>query len=278
VPTPARARRVLRRDRRGPSRPASAKAQPKGKLRWHRLGLFVLACLAVVAVAFYVDLPAAEPLRKANPATTALIDTRAREARELGRVARRNQHWVPLGRISPWLVDAVVNSEDARFYLHNGVDPIEMGRAAETALAQGHLGRGASTLTQQLAKNLWLGEERSVLRKLRELLLARRLEALGKDRILELYLNIAEWGDGIYGADAAARVWFKKPASQLLPEEGAVLAAMLPAPRKRNPARPSVHLRRRAYAVLHLFQVYGQLSPDDFAQAREGLVRIVGPP
>jgi monofunctional biosynthetic peptidoglycan transglycosylase len=247
-------------------------------VRWGRAASIVLATLAAVVVAFYVDLPSAEPLRKSNPPTTALIDTRAREAREQGHAARRNQHWVPLNRISPWLLDAVVNSEDARFYLHGGVDPIELGRAAETALERGHLGRGASTLTQQLAKNLWLGEERSLLRKLKEVLLARRLEALGKDRILELYLNVVEWGDGIYGADAASRVWFKKPASQLLPEEAAVLAAMLPAPRKRNPSRPSARLRQRAHAVLRLYQTYQQLSPDAVGQARAALTRIVGPP
>jgi monofunctional biosynthetic peptidoglycan transglycosylase len=259
-----------------PGTMAKAKA-PRG-VRSGRVALIVLACLAVVAVAFYVDLPSAEPLRRANPTTTSLIETRAREAREQGRVARRNQHWVPLNRISPWLLDAVVNSEDARFYLHGGIDPIELGRAAETALERGRLGRGASTLTQQLAKNLWLGEERSLLRKLKEVLLARRLEALGKDRILELYLNVAEWGEGIYGADAAARVWFKKPAAQLLPEEAAVLAAMLPAPRKRNPSKPSLRLRQRAYAVLRLYQVYQQITPEAAAQARGALSRVIGPP
>jgi monofunctional biosynthetic peptidoglycan transglycosylase len=241
------------------------------------VALVTVVCLGLACLAFYVDLPSAASLKAANPQSTALIETRAREAREAGRVARRNQHWVPLHRISPWLIDAVVNSEDARFYLHDGIDEVELSKAVDAAWENGHLGRGASTLTQQLAKNLWLGEERSLLRKLKEVLLARRLEKLGKDRILELYLNVAEWGDGIYGADAAARVWFKKPASQLLPEEAAVLAAMLPAPRKRSPTRPSKKLRRRAYEILHLFQVYAQLSPDEVAQARSALAGIVGP-
>jgi monofunctional biosynthetic peptidoglycan transglycosylase len=241
------------------------------------VALVTVVCIGLTALAFYVDLPSAGPLKDSNPTTTAMIETRAREAREAGRAARRNQHWVPLHRISPWLIDAVVNSEDARFYLHDGIDEVELEKAAETAWENGKLGRGASTLTQQLAKNLWLGEERSLLRKLKEVILARRLEKLGKDRILELYLNVAEWGDGIYGADAAARVWFKKPASQLLPEEAAVLAAMLPAPRKRNPQKPSKSLRRRAYEVLHLYQVYAQLPPEEVAQARVALAGIVGP-
>ncbi|HEY2029315.1 MAG TPA: monofunctional biosynthetic peptidoglycan transglycosylase [Myxococcales bacterium] len=275
---PARARRTHRRTHRV-ARDAPKAAGPKQRrFRAGRLGLAVLLCLAGGALAFYLSLPSVAALEKTNPKTTALIEARAAEAREHGRAARRNQHWVPLGRISPWLVNAVVNSEDARFYLHDGIDPIEIGRAAETAFERGRLGRGASTLTQQLAKNLWLGEERSLLRKLKEVVLAHRLEALGKDRILELYLNVVEWGDGIYGADAASRVWFKKPASQILPEEAAVLAAMLPAPRKRNPARPSARLRQRSYEILRLFQVYKELPPEGVEQAREALSGLVGPP
>src|SRR5262249_24510159 len=157
-----------------------------------------------------------------------------------------------LARISLWLQRAVVNSEDARFYEHDGIDLTQTGIALESAVERGQLGRGASTLTQQLAKNLWLGEQRSLWRKLGEAVLARRLEKLGKSRILELYLNVAEWGDGMYGADAAARVWFHKPAAQLQPEEAAVMAAMLPAPRKRSPLRPLPRLRERAREILDL--------------------------
>src|SRR5205823_5776695 len=138
------------------------------------------------------------------------------------------------------------------------------------------LGRGASTLTQQLAKNLWLGEERSLLRKAREYFLAKRLETLGKDRILEIYLNVVEWGDGIYGADAAARVWFHKPAAEITPREAAVLAAMLPAPRKRNPRKPSRHLRERAQQILELYGTYRQLSAEELQAARERLRAMLG--
>jgi monofunctional biosynthetic peptidoglycan transglycosylase len=225
----------------------------------------VLAPLAVIG-AFWISLPSAEPLRRSNPASTALIDAR------FARKHRRNQHWVRLSQISPYLRQAVVNSEDARFFQHHGVDVVETGVAIEAAVEEGHLVRGASTLTQQLAKNLWLGEERSLWRKAKEYFLARRLETLGKARILELYLNVAEWGEGIYGADAAARVWFGKPASDLRPEEAAVLAAMLPAPRKRNPRRPSAALRRRAEEVLELFAVYKQLSAGEVAEAKSRLL------
>jgi monofunctional biosynthetic peptidoglycan transglycosylase len=228
----------------------------------------ILFCLLALAGLFWVTLPSAEPLRRGNPASTALIKARAEEAREQGRPARFNQHWVPLNRISPWLQRAVVNSEDARFFEHDGIDVEQTKIALTTAVEEGHFQRGASTITQQLAKNLWLGEQRTLWRKLREVILARRLEKLGKERVLELYLNVVEWGDGIYGADAAARVWFGKPASDLLPEESAILAAMLPAPLKRNPLHPSKALRKRAYEVLRLYWGYQELSDDEYAEAR----------
>ena len=228
----------------------------------------IFFCLLAGAGSLWTTLPSAAPFRRGNPSTTALIEARAEEAREQGRAARRNQHWVPLTRISPWLQLAVVHSEDARFFEHDGIDVEQTKIALTTAVEDGHFHRGASTITQQLAKNLWLGEERTLWRKLREVILARRLENLGKLRVLELYLNIAEWGDGIYGADAAARVWFEKPASELLPEESAILAAMLPAPRTRNPLRPSKALRKRAHEVLQLYYMYQELSHDELVQAR----------
>jgi monofunctional biosynthetic peptidoglycan transglycosylase len=204
------------------------------------------------------------------------MEARAAEARAKGRTSRRAWLPVPLGQVSPWLRDAVVNSEDARFYLHHGIDLVETQAALDRALDEGKLGRGASTLTQQLAKNLWLGEERSLLRKAREAALANRLEALGKERILELYLNVVEWGDGVYGAEAAARTWFHVAAADLSPEQAAVLAAMLPAPRKRSPRHPSARLHRRAEQVLELYGVYHQLPKAELQQARLRLRTLLG--
>ena len=240
-----------------------------------RVGL-ALFFLLFAAALFWVTLPSARRFQTANPATTALIEARAREAKDKGRPARRNQHWVPIGAISPWLQRAVVNSEDARFFEHDGIDVEQTKIAFSSAVEDGHFGRGASTITQQLAKNLWLGEERTLWRKVREAFLARRLETLGKRRILELYLNVAEWGDGIYGAHAAARVWFGKPASDLWPEEAAILAAMLPAPRKRNPREPSRALRKRARQILTLYALNNELTPDELTEARwrlDGILR-----
>ncbi len=275
---PTRARPRARRARSPRSARSAAAPRPaaRRRVRWGRVALVAFFCCAAVAAAFWLSLPSADPLRTAPPQTTALQAARFREAAARGRAARRIQRWVPIAGISNYLREAVVNSEDARFYDHDGFDAVETTAALTKALEEGRLGRGASTLTQQLAKNLWLGEERSLLRKLREVLLARRLEALGKERVLELYLNVVEWGDGVWGADAAARTWFDKPASQLLPEEAAVLAAMLPAPRQRNPRHPSARLRERAAQVLELFGLYRQLPPAELAAARERLKALLG--
>jgi len=250
----------------------AAEVRPRQVAHW---AAFTLVCFGCLGGLFWLTLPSAEPLRRGNPATTALIEARMQEARKRGGAGRRNQHWVPLDRISIWLIRSVVNSEDARFFEHDGIDEKQTRIALTTALEDGRLGRGASTITQQLAKNLWLGEERTLWRKLREAILARRLEALGKRRVLELYLNVAEWGDGVYGADAAARYWFQKSAAELQPEEAAVLAAMLPAPRKRNPTRPTPALRKRAREILRLYSMYGELSPDELGEARWGLQAIL---
>ena len=239
-----------------------------------RAGLALLFLLGAAGL-FWITLPSAKRLRTTNPASTALIEARAREAKERGRPPRRNQHWVPLSHISPWLQRAVVNSEDARFFEHDGIDMEQTKIALTSAVEDGRFTRGASTITQQLAKNLWLGEERTLWRKAREAILARRLETLGKPRILELYLNVVEWGDGIYGADAAARVWFGKSAAVILPEEAAVLTAMLPAPLKRNPWRPSPALVKRSFEVLRLYGMYGELTPEELADARWRLETIL---
>ena len=242
------------------------------------IGAAVVLAVCAGLLAFFATLPSVEPLRKTNPSSTALMDARAEDAKAHHHAVKKAWKWVPLSRISPWLQKAVVNSEDARFFDHDGIDMVETETALEKAAERHKLGRGASTISQQLAKNLWLGEDRSLWRKVREAALARKLETLGKERILELYLNVAEWGDGVYGAEAASRYWFHKPASSLLPEEAALLTAMLPAPRARNPKHPSEQLRRRAFAVLRLYALYGQLTPDQVAEARKYLGEMVTGP
>ena len=170
-----------------------------------------------------------------RPRTTAFIERYRAEQQERGLDDAVAWQWVPMSQISPHLARAVVAAEDMEFFSHGGFSTHEMRAAAEEALEGGRL-RGASTITQQLARNLWLSPSRNPLRKLEEAVLTRQLEAeLDKQRILELYLNVVELGPGIYGAEAAARHYFEKPAARLDEWEAALLAASLPRPASWNP-------------------------------------------
>src|SRR5438270_894072 len=182
------------------------------------------ACLCYI----YLTLPDVRPLRTSNPSTTAFIELRAREARARGATPRRVQQWIPYRSISRNLTRAVLVAEDDAFWQHEGVDVEQLQESFEADWASGRFLRGGSTITQQLAKNLYLSPSRNPLRKLKELIIARRLEAeLDKARILELYLNEIEWGDGIYGAEAAARTYFHSGAANLGPAQAAILAGAI---------------------------------------------------
>jgi len=199
----------------------------------------------------YLTLPDVRPLARVNPRTTAFIELRTEEARRAGRDERRAWRWVPYARIAPSLRRAVVAAEDGAFWTHRGIDPDEIEASLRANLPRGRVPRGASTITQQLAKNLYLSPSRDPVRKLRELFIARRLEAeLPKRRILEIYLNVIEWGRGVYGAEAAAYRYFRKPASALAPAEAALLAGAIVNPRVLNPAQPSTGLRWRQRLIL----------------------------
>jgi monofunctional glycosyltransferase len=210
-------------------------------------GTLAVAAVAFAAGAFlYLSLPDVRPLRTENPQTTAFMELRAREAEKAGKKPRKVQQWVAYERISPSLKRAVIVAEDAAFFSHEGVDYDELEKSFEDSWKSGKRMRGGSTITQQLAKNLYLSPSRNPVRKVEELLIARRLEVeLSKRRILELYLNVIEWGDGIWGAEAAARSYFQKPASALDADESALLAASIINPRRYSPARPSKFLLRR---------------------------------
>jgi monofunctional biosynthetic peptidoglycan transglycosylase len=208
------------------------------------------ALIALVAIAFgcaayiYLTLPDVRSLRTSNPSTTAFMELRAREARAKGVTPRRVQRWVSYARISPHLKKAVLVAEDSAFWQHDGIDYEQLKESMEVNLARGEFVRGASTITQQLAKNLYLSPSKNPIRKLRELVIARRLEAeLSKQRILEIYLNVIEWGDGIWGAEAAAVTYFRKSAADLGPQEAAMLAASIRNPRLFSPAQPTARLR-----------------------------------
>jgi monofunctional biosynthetic peptidoglycan transglycosylase len=233
--------------------------------------LAFFAALVLLLIYEVVTFPRVWRLKDANPETTAMIEIRAQEARERGEQPRRIQQWVPLDRISPNLERAVIAGEDTNFMTHHGFDYDAIQKAwdqaqrdaAKEAKEAGEdqsswippmpsFKRGASTITQQLAKNLYLSSERSFIRKAREAAITYFIERnLTKRRILELYLNNIEWGDGIYGAEAAARTYFGKSAANLTPQEAAFLSAIIPNPRTEfNPKLHPQRVARRQRIIL----------------------------
>ena len=205
----------------------------------------------VTAVYIYLTLPDVRTLRASNPASTAFMELRAREAHAKGLPAARDFRWVPYDRISANLKKAVIVTEDGAFWQHEGIDYEQLRESMETNWERGEFARGASTITQQLAKNLYLSPSKNPIRKAKELLITRRLELeLSKQRILELYLNVIEWGDGIWGAESAARRYFRKPAAELSAMESALLAAAIANPHILDPGHPSARLRRRQQMIM----------------------------
>ena len=219
--------------------------------RLRRAALAAAAIGFAVVVYVYLSLPDVRALSSANPSFTAFMEQRALEAARDGRTLRHVQEWVPYSGISENLKRAVLIAEDAAFWDHDGIDINQIRESIQASWTQGAPLRGASTITQQLAKNLYLSPSRAPSRKLRELILARRLEAaLSKVRIFEIYLNVIEWGEGIWGVEAAARTYFGIPASSLDGDQSALLAGAIINPRVHNPARPTTRLLQRQEIIL----------------------------
>jgi monofunctional biosynthetic peptidoglycan transglycosylase len=210
--------------------------------RWLLYGFVVILLMSLVPVALF---------RFVDPPITSFMLQRRFQARQQGRADfMLRQQWVDLDRLPPHVGMAVMSSEDQRFFEHGGFDVQAIKQAVGEHL-QGEPLRGASTLTQQVAKNLFLWEGRSFFRKLLEVYFTFWLEALWpKRRILEVYLNIAELGDGVFGVGAAARSYFDRPARRLTAEQAALLAALLPSPLNRDARRPSAHVRRKQGWIL----------------------------
>ena len=217
-----------------------------GRLRYFGVRAALVA-LGIVLGAEAVRFPDFDALRDGEPGKTSFMAYREREAAVRQETYRIDQRWVGLESISLNLRNAVLAAEDDRFFEHEGFDYDEIRDAIEDHVRDGRPLRGASTISQQLIKNLYLSPERSLWRKGREAVYTHVLERrLGKERILELYLNVAEWGRGRFGAEAAAQHYFGVHASRLTARQSALLAAALPSPLERNPARPSRHHRRQA--------------------------------
>lgn len=235
------------------------------------VGLLFLAGAIFVGVT-WLTLPDVTSLATEAPTTTAFIELRKREAAQAKKRYTVKWTWRPLKRISPLLRRAVLHTEDARFFEHQGVDWEAVRETAEHDWAEKSLSRGGSTITQQVAKNLFLSPERSVTRKLRELLITWRLErALDKERILELYLNIAEWGPGVFGAEAASRYWYHRSAAELTGDQAARLAVALPNPFTRGPKTRSRMLDRKAARVVRALHRGGLLGEGELVEALTAL-------
>lgn len=202
-------------------------------------------------------------MKKENPVKTSFMKYREKEAKEKGKKYRIRQQWVPLRRISPYLVKAVLIAEDDKFWRHEGFDYEAIQKAIERDIKERKFKLGGSTISQQLVKNLYLSPSKNPLRKIVEAIITWRMEkVLSKKRILEIYLNVIEWGDGIFGAEAAARHYFGKPASELTPEEAARLASVLPNPRRYNPAGEQRYVVNRSKLIYSIMVRRGIVIPE----------------
>jgi monofunctional biosynthetic peptidoglycan transglycosylase len=222
--------------------------------RWVKYGL--LALLAVAVVYHGLIVVRVFRLKSANPQVTSMMEQRAKEASAKGKPVKRAQTWVGYDQISPNLVRAVLAGEDSRFFDHAGFDWEEIQKAIEEDWEKGEFKRGASTITQQLAKNLFLSTSKNPLRKIHEAVITKELElVLSKRRILEIYLNVIEWGDGIYGAEAAARHYFNTPAASLTLEQASFLSAIIPSPNGVfNPEKNGRRVERRRNLIVRLMR------------------------
>lgn len=223
-----------------------------------------LAVLVLVLAAWlayeWLTFPDVGRLKVENPSTTSFMDLRRKQLRREGKDDTIDYRWVPYGQISPFLRRAVLVAEDDQFYEHAGVDVEAMKDAIERDWKRKKLTHGGSTITQQLAKNLYLSPSRNPLRKIREYFIARKLESeLSKKRILELYLNVVELGERVYGAEAAARAYFNVSASAVSVPQAALLAGSLPNPRVMNPADPNKRLRARQRMIVSRMRRWGYL-------------------
>ena len=224
----------------------------------------VLGAIAALQVAS-VDVRA---LRAGVPGPTSMMRRRAAEAESEGRRYAVDRRWVPYDRISPLLRRAVLIAEDDAFFAHGGLDWNEIRASARRDLEEHRAVRGGSTITQQLAKNLYLGNERTLTRKLKEIVLALRLErALSKRRIFELYLNEIEWGDGVFGAEAAARRHFGVSAMELDPRQAVLLAAIIINPRRYSPLAPAPRIERRVRMIAARLHRRGALDDRQYRVA-----------
>ena len=235
-----------------------------------KLLLLIALAIAILVTWEWITFPDVAALATQVPTTTAFMEQRKAELRAEGKDDRLEYRWTPYANISPYLRRAVLVAEDDQFYEHAGVDVEAMREALERDWKRKKITHGGSNITQQLAKNLYLSPSRNPLRKVKEYFIARSLENhLSKKRILELYLNVVEMGERVYGAEAAAEHYFHKSAASLSPAEASLLAGCLPNPRVMNPGSPNKRLRFRERMILSRMRRWGYLAEEEVLTAKK---------
>ncbi|MCX5812068.1 MAG: monofunctional biosynthetic peptidoglycan transglycosylase [Proteobacteria bacterium] len=226
--------------------------------------VFLIVVFAFITGAgYYFVFPDISRMKKENPGKTSFMEYREKEWENKGKKLKIRKKWVSLSNISPYLIKAVIIAEDDKFWSHHGFDVEAIQKALEKNIERGAFKVGGSTISQQLSKNLYLTPARNPMRKLKEAVLTWRIErTLSKRRILELYLNVAEWGEGIFGVEAASLHYYGKPASALSPEEAARLAVVLPNPRKLRVDGESRYVERRAKIIYDIMVKRGIVIPE----------------
>jgi monofunctional biosynthetic peptidoglycan transglycosylase len=258
----------------GPKSVEQDPVRKKRRLRTWAVALGIALVFPIATGAFlWFSLPDVTSLRKENPRATAFMLYREEQSRKQGKRPRRIWYWTPLSRISPYLIHAVLIAEDDKFFQHRGFDWESMREALEKDIRRKRFAFGGSTISQQLAKNLYLSPRKSPIRKLREAMIAYRLErSLSKRRILELYLNVIEWGDGIYGAEAAARMYFGCSAAELSPWQAIRLASVLPNPIRYSPLDSTRRwLRKKRVMLAERMRKRNLISEEQFREVLSNL-------
>jgi monofunctional biosynthetic peptidoglycan transglycosylase len=233
--------------------------------RNRKLHVFVYVALTLLAldVGSCLLYPFVWTLKDKNPKSWAMLEYRQAQWRNAGRHVAVRRYWVPLSRVSPYVTKAVLIAEDDKFWTHEGFDFEAMEKALEKDVKKRSFKAGGSTISQQLAKNLYLSPSKDPIRKIKEAILTWRIEReLKKRRILELYLNVAEWGPGIFGIEAASRYYYGVPASALGPEQAARLASVLPNPIRFSPTNPSRYVVRRSGIIYNIMVRRGIVMPE----------------
>jgi len=231
--------------------------------KYFKILIVILASALCLSIGMYFIYPDVSKLKKTNPKKTAFMEYREGEWEREGINKKIIQRWVPLSQVSPFVIKAVIIAEDDKFWSHEGFDYDAIQKAIEKDIKKKKFKAGGSTISQQLAKNLYLSPSKNPIRKLKEAILTWRLERnLSKRRIMELYLNVAEWGDGIYGIEAAARKHYGKSAAGLTAREAAVLAAVIPNPRRYRTDGTSRYVGNQSERIYQIMVRRGIVIPE----------------